>query len=163
RMGSRYRVLLDGRQADDIATTINALDQTGPIGKLLNIQLLPEFHDLLADGRLESDIDDANSDAGDGFAFDFARLLINPKGFGYTGTVTGATICADSGRPLEGVLVAAGNVRQAVAGEDGRFVLEDVPAGLVVTTASKPGYECDENASTLEAGNTLEMILFLKP
>lgn len=163
RMGSRYRVLLDGRQAGDIATTINALDQTGPIGKLLNIQLLPEFHDLLADGRLEIDIDDPDSDAGDGFAFDFARLLINPKGFRYTGTVTGTTIDGDTGKPLEGVLVSAGNVRQAVTGEDGRFVLEDVPAGLVVTTASKPGYEGDENASDLEAGKTLEMILFLKP
>lgn len=162
-MGSHYRVLLDGREADDITATINALNQTGPIGKLLNIQLLPEFHDLIADGRLEIDIDDPHNDAGDGFAFDFARLLINPKGFRYTGSVRGLTYDASTGKPLAGVLVSAGNVRQAVSGEDGSFVLEDVPAGLVVTTASKPGYEGDQNASDLKNGESLTLLLTLTP
>lgn len=163
RMGSRYRVLLDRREAGDIAATLNALDQTGPIGKLLTIQLLPEYLDLVSDGELVVDVDDPANDAGDGFAFDFARLLVNPKGWRYTGSVRGIAVDTGSGRPLAGVLVSAANVRQAVTDAEGRFVLEQVPAGLVVTSGSKPGYNGDSEAADLIAGETVDLVLELSP
>lgn len=163
RMGSRYRVLLDGREAGDIAATLNALDQTGPIGKLLTIQLLPEYLDLVADGELVVDVDDPANDAGDGFAFDFARLLVNPRGWRYTGVVRGIAVDTGNGRPLAGVLVSAANVRQAVTDAEGRFLLEDVPAGLVVTSGSKPAYNGDSEAADLVAGETVDLVLELSP
>lgn len=163
RMGSRYRVWINGREAPDLAATVNALEQTGPIGKLLTVRLLPEYHDAVASGRLEILIDDPATDAGDGFAFDFARLLINPRGFRHTGTVRGIARDEETGEPLAGVLVAAGNVREALTDPRGRFELTDVPAGLVVTSGSKPGYRSDSEVADLESGDVLEVSLALAP
>ncbi|MBP6626201.1 MAG: OmpA family protein [Arenimonas sp.] len=162
-MGSRFRAWLDGREATDLPVVLNALDQTGPIGKLLTLQLLPEYLDLLRDGRLEIRIDDPDNDAGDGFAFDFARLLINPKGYRYTGTVRGIAVDTEAGRPLAGVLVSAGNVRQVLTDAQGQFTLEQVPAGLVVTTGSKPDYSSDSEAADLEDGQVVDLVLELAP
>ncbi|MCX7034197.1 MAG: OmpA family protein [Arenimonas sp.] len=162
-MGSRYRAWLDGRETTDLPVVLNSLDQTGPIGKLLTIQLLPEYLDLLADGKLEIRIDDPDNDAGDGFAFDFARLLVNPKGYRYAGTVRGTAVAAGSGEPLAGVLVSAANVRQALTDAQGKFELTQVPAGLVVTSGSKPGYTGDSEASDLEDAQTVDLVLELAP
>lgn len=162
KMGNRFSVKLDDRDAPDIAATINQLNQTGPIGKLLTVQLLPEYLPLLADGRLSVFVDDASTNVGDGFAFDFARLLINPKGWKYTGTIRGVARETGTGKALEGVLVSAGNVRQGVTGKDGRFELLEVPAGLVVTTGSHPDYVADSERSDLLAGKTVEIELELQ-
>lgn len=162
-MGSRYRAWLDGRETTDLPIVLNSLDQTGPVGKLLTIQLLPEYLELLADGKLEIRIDDPDNDAGDGFAFDFARLLVNPKGYRYTGTVRGVAQAAGTGEPLGGVLVSAANVRQALTDAEGKFELTQVPAGLVVTSGSKPGYTGDSEASDLEDAQTVELVLELAP
>ena len=162
-MGSRFRAWLDGRETTDLPVVLNSLDQTGPIGKLLTIQLLPEYLDLLADGKLEIRIDDPDNDAGDGFAFDFARLLVNPKGYRYSGTVRGTAVAAGSGEPLSGVLVSAANVRQALTDAQGKFELTQVPAGMVVTSGSKPGYTGDSEASDLEDAQTVEVVLELAP
>lgn len=86
---SRYRLRVNGRDLPAVADTLNDLDQTGPIGKLLTIQLLPEQLTLLSGGKVEIDIDDPDNNAGDGFAFDFARLLVNPKPWKNPGTVRG--------------------------------------------------------------------------
>lgn len=163
RMGSRYQTWINGREAPDIAATLNALDQTGPIGKLVNIRLLPEYHEAIASGRLEVRIDDPTTDAGDGFAFDFARLLINPRGYRYVGEVRGIARDKSTGDPLPGVLVSAANVKEALTGADGRFVLAGVPAGLVVTSGSKPDYEDASDVSDLEDGQTLDLTLELAP
>ena len=72
----------------------------GPIGKLLTLQLLPEYVDTVRDGRVEIRIDDPDNNAGDGYAFDFVRLLVNPKGYAYTGTVRGIAVDTAAGRPL---------------------------------------------------------------
>ncbi|WP_146908904.1 OmpA family protein [Arenimonas daejeonensis] len=163
RMGSRYRAWIDGRELSDVAVVLNALDQTGPIGKLITLQLLPEYIDTIADGRVEIRIDDPDNNAGDGYAFDFARLLVNPKGYRYTGTVRGIAVDTKAGRPLAGVLVSAGNVVQGLTDDKGGFLLEKVPAGLVVTTGSKPDYSSDSEAADLVAGETVDLVLELTP
>lgn len=162
-MGSRFRVWLDGVEATDLAVPLNALDQTGPRGKLLTMQLLPEFLDLARDGRLEVRVDDPDHDVGDGFAFDFARLLVNPRAWRHVGTLSGIARDASTGQPLAGVLVSAANVRQAVTDASGRFRLEQVPAGLVVTTGSKAGFAADSETTDLVSGESAEFVLDLAP
>ena len=162
-MKSRYRAWIDGRELSDVAVVLNALDQTGPIGKLLTLQLLPEYIDTVADGRIEIRIDDPDNNAGDGYAFDFVRLLVNPKGYRYTGTVRGIAVDTKAGRPLAGVLVSAGNVVQGLSDDKGGFLLEKVPAGLVVTTGSKPDYSSDSEAADLVSGETVDVVLELTP
>lgn len=162
-MKSRYRAWIDGRELGDVAVVLNALDQTGPIGKLLTLQLLPEYVDTVRDGRVEIRIDDPDNNAGDGYAFDFVRLLVNPKGYKYTGTVRGIAVDTKAGRPLAGVLVSAGNVVQGLSDDKGGFLLENVPAGLVVTTGSKPDYSSDSEAADLVSGETVDVVLELTP
>lgn len=161
-MKTRFSVTLDGQPAPDIETTINKLNQTGPIGKLITIKLLPEYLGLLADGKLVVLIDDPTTNVGDGFAIDFARLLINPKGFTYSGTIRGIVVDKETEKPLEGALASAGNVRQATTGDDGKFELKDVPAGLVVVTGSHPDYVTGSEQNDLEAGAELDITIRLE-
>jgi OOP family OmpA-OmpF porin len=161
-MKTHFTVKLDDRSAPDIETTINKLNQTGPIGKLVTIKLLPEYLDLLRDGELEVFIDDPSSQVGDGFAFDFARLLINPKGFTYSGAIRGVVVDKESEQPIDGALVSAANVQKATTGKDGKFELKEVPAGLVVTTGSHPDYLTGSEQKDLEAGQTVEITLRLE-
>ena len=155
---NRFKVSLDGQNAPDLAATINRLQQTGPIGKLLTVQLLPEYLKLLADGKLAVLADDPDTNAGDGFAFDFVRLLINPKPWKYAGTVRGIAVEAGTGTPLPGVLVSAANVKQMQTNAEGKFELSGVPAGLVVTSASHPDYLGDSEQADLEAGQTVDIL-----
>lgn len=161
-MKTRFAVTLDGQPAPDVELTVNKLNQTGPIGKLVTIRLLPEYLGLLADGRLVIAVDDATTNVGDGFAFDFVRLLVNPKGFVYTGTVRGIVVDAATGAPIAGALVSAANVRQATTPESGRFELQEVPAGLVVVTGSHPAYVTGSEQSDLVASDAIEVELRLE-
>lgn len=160
--GNRFEVRLDGREAPDLAESINALRQTGPIGKLLTLQLLPEYNELLQDGELVVSIDDPHTNIGDGFSIDFARLLINPKQWQYVGTVSGVAQDKKTRKPLAGVLVTAGNVQRVETGADGRFELKGVPAGMVVTTGTHPEYIGDSQARDLEHGQSINVTLELE-
>lgn len=161
--GTRYQARINGVEVPLLATTLNALDQTGPIGKLITVQLLPEHLPLLREGKLEVAIDDPVNDVADGFAFDFARLLVNPKPWRYAGTLHGVAVDKATGEPLAGVLVSAGNTRQATTAADGRFVLDAVPAGLAVVSGSHPEYLADTEAADLVAGERVDVRLELEP
>ena len=161
--GTRYQARINGVEVPLLATTLNALDQTGPIGKLITVQLLPEQLALLREGKLEVAIDDPANDVADGFAFDFARLLVNPKPWRYAGTIHGIAVDKATGEPLSGVLVSAGNTRQATTSTDGSFVLEGVPAGLAVVSGSHPDYQPDTEAADLVSGERIEVRLELEP
>jgi OOP family OmpA-OmpF porin len=159
---THFLVTLDGRSAPDIETTINKLSQSGPIGKLITIKLLPEYLDLLSDGKLEIMVDDPTTVAADGFAFDFARLLINPKGFTYSGEIRGVVLDKETEKPIDGALVSAANVQKATTGADGKFSLKEVPAGLVVTTGSHPDYITGSEQADLLAGKVVDIELRLE-
>lgn len=145
-----------------MASVVNRLDQTGPIGTLVTIQMLPEYLPLLEDGRLEIVIDDPVMDVAEGFTLDFVRLLVNPKPWRYSGTIIGLATLAGSDTPLAGVLVSAANVSQVTTGQDGRFTLSNVPAGLAVVAGSHPDYLLDSESADL-AGDTVDVRLELAP
>jgi len=138
--GSRFRASWDDQDAPFLADALNPLDQNGPIGKLLTARVPAELVPALADGRLKLRIDDPDTGAGDGYAIDFVRLLINPKVLEHVGTVAGEVTDAASGAPLAGVELSATGVALATTDDAGRFALADVPAGLAVVTARAPGY-----------------------
>lgn len=150
--GSYFRVTLDGERMPAIEQVLNALEQTGPIGKLVSIPLLPAYQRLLADNRLELLIDDPTSGAGDGYAIDFVRVLFDPREFPYSAGVRGHVTRADNGKPLAGVLVSMA-LGQARTDADGRYRLTGVPAGLAVVRAQKDGFEPAASSADLEAGD----------
>ena len=63
-----YFVTINGVDAPYIATIINSLSQTGPIGKIINITLPEEHLYLLESDSLSILFDDTITGAGDGYA-----------------------------------------------------------------------------------------------
>ncbi len=104
-------------------------------------------------------IDEING-AGDGFALDFARLLVNRKfESSCKGDVSGMVIDKDSGTPIAKAKVWSNNHAAVATNAEGRFELKNLPTGFEILNASAPGYadgsgmadigEGDENAEVL--------------
>lgn len=79
-----------------------------------------------------------------------------------TGTITGIVVERDTGVPLPGVAVRAGDVT-ATTGDDGTFILEEVEAGAISVAASKSLYVPASSDVMLEAMNSVEARLALEP
>ena len=137
---SKFQVSLNGKRAGFIEEAINSLNQTGPIGKLLTLQVPDEFIPDIASEDFEIFIDDPTSGQGDGFAIDFVRILINPTSFTYTGIVIGKVIDATTKQPLANALVSAGGIVSAKTDASGNYTLNGVPAGMASLTASASSY-----------------------
>src|SRR5487761_247469 len=67
-MHSHFQVSLNGTRIPSFEYAINSLDQSGPIGKLLTLRLLPEYWPLLISGTANLLIDDPASHVPDGYA-----------------------------------------------------------------------------------------------
>lgn len=152
-MHSHFQVSLNGTRIPSFEYAINSLDQSGPIGKLLSLRLLPEYWPLLKSGTANLLIDDPTTHVPDGYAIDFVRVLVNPHKFKYEVSLTTTVTDADTHKPIAGAMVSAG-LTSAAADNQGKCELKQLPAGLVVATASAPGY--DENAVPVDlpAGQT---------
>lgn len=161
--GNRFQVSLDGEPAPYLAEAFNTLRQRGPIGKLITLQILPEHLHLLNDGQLELLIDDPHTNAGDGFAIDFVRLLINPGAASASAQISGTVVDRKTREPIPGALVSAASVVEDVADEAGAFLLEGVPAGLAVVTASHPDYQSESLTEDLVAGDEATLAFRLVP
>ncbi|MHB8540919.1 MAG: OmpA family protein [Candidatus Acidiferrales bacterium] len=142
-MHSHFQVSLNGTRIPGFEYAINALDQSGPIGKLLTLKLLPEYWPLLKSGIVKLLIDDPTTHVPDGYAVDFVRILVNPHKFKYQVSLAARVTDADKHTPIAGASVSAG-LQSAATDKTGKCELKGIPAGLVVATANAPGY--DENS-----------------
>ena len=140
---SHFQVSLNGTRIPSFEYAINALQQTGPIGKLVTLRLLPEYWPLLKSGEVKLLIDDPTTHVRDGYAVDFVRILVNPHKFKYQVSLTATVTDADTHKPIAGATVNAA-LESAATDRQGKCKLKGLPAGLVVATASAPGY--DENS-----------------
>ncbi len=153
--GANYFVTINGVQAPYIARQINTLVQTGPIGKLINISIPQSQLPLISSDSLAILFDDLTTGAGDGYAIDFVKLLINPSAFTYTGTITGVVTDTDAGLPVSGAVVSASGFVESTTDMDGNYTLEGVPSGLINITVSATGYEAHSGFSDLQDGQTV--------
>jgi OOP family OmpA-OmpF porin len=144
-MHSHFQVSLNGTRIPNFEYAINALDQSGPIGKLLTLRLLPEYWPLLKSGTVKLLIDDPTTHVPDGYAIDF--VLISPRNFKYQVSLAAKVTDADKHTPIAGANVTAA-LESATTDRLGKCELNGIPAGLVVATASAPGY--DENSVTVD-------------
>lgn len=140
---SYFQVSLDGTRIPTFEYVINSLDQSGPIGKLVSMRLLPEYWPLLKSGTVKLLIDDPTTHVQDGYAVDFVRILVNPHKFKYQVSLTATVTDADKHTPLPGATVSVG-LTSTATDQQGKCELKGIPAGLVVATANAPGY--DENS-----------------
>ncbi len=137
---SRFQVSLNGTRIPSFEEAVNALQQTGPIGKLVSLKLLPEYWPLLKSGKVTLLIDDPTTHAPDGYAIDFVRILVNPHNYKYVVTIAGSVVDADTHRPIPGATVTAA-LATSSADPKGQYQLKLVAAGLVVASASAAGYD----------------------
>ncbi len=142
-MHSHFQVSLNGTRIPTFEYAINALDQSGPIGKLLTLKLLPEYWPLLKSSTVKLLIDDPTTHVPDGYAVDFLRILVNPHKLKYEVSLSAHVVDADKRTPVADATVTAA-LESAATDRQGRCELRGLPAGLVVATASAPGY--DENS-----------------
>ncbi|MCD4819948.1 MAG: T9SS type A sorting domain-containing protein [Candidatus Cloacimonetes bacterium] len=136
---ANWNATIDGVSAPFLTSIINSLMQTGPIGKLITVQVPAGYIQYFADGSVQIKIDDTTTGAGDGYAIDFAKILINATGFSYTGTIQGTITDSDGGAPLENALITASSISDYTIGS-GFYQLTDVPAGQILIEVCKTDY-----------------------
>jgi OmpA-OmpF porin, OOP family len=157
-----FQATLNGERARFLEQAINAVGQTGPIGKLVTVEILPEYVRLLAGGRLAISID-ATTGVGDGFAIDFVELLINPRQLRHVGTVRGTVTDKVTRKPLAGAVVSAGGAASVTSDRSGRYSMSNVAAGLVVASGSMAGYQPGTSSADLVSGGQAVVDIRLEP
>jgi OOP family OmpA-OmpF porin len=159
-MHSHFQVSLNGTRIPNFEYAINALDQSGPIGKLLTLKLLPEYWPLLKSGTVKLLIDDPTTHVPDGYAVDFVRILVNPHTFKYQVSLTAKVADADKHTPISGATVTAA-LESKATDSAGKCAFSGLPAGLVIATANAPGYDENSAQVDLPAGKTGEAEILL--
>jgi len=160
--GSHFQVSLNGTRIPSFEYAINSLDQTGPIGKLVSLKLLPEYWPLLNSGEVKLLIDDPTTKQGDGYAVDFVRILVNPHKFKYQVSLLAAVVDADKRTPIPGATVTAG-LESASTDKNGKCQLSGLPAGLVIATGAAAGYDENSVPVDLPAGHAGNIEIQLHP
>ncbi|MBV8374978.1 MAG: OmpA family protein [Candidatus Eremiobacteraeota bacterium] len=148
---SHFQVTLNGTRLPNFEDAINQLDQTGPIGKLMTIELLPEYWPIVKSGAVNLLFDDPTTGKADGYAVNFARVLVNHQPWRYAVNISCTVVDAATQKPLSKADVEAADSK-AQTGANGNCSLSDVPAGLVSVNAAAIGYDGAVQLLDLPAG-----------
>ena len=76
---SKFHLYINGKHFVEAEKVLNAIDQTGPVGKLISIPLTEDFFPLFTNTNAITLLIDEATGATDGFAIDFVRMLVNRK------------------------------------------------------------------------------------
>ncbi len=156
---SQFQMMVNGRRLVEGEKLLNAVNQTGPVGKLITIELPEEFYADLQGSKLSILIDDKVNSAGDGFAFDFAKLIINRKPSGVCrGNVRGFVVEKDTDTPIAGAIVQSSEKSTVKTSADGSFSFVGLPAGLEILTATAVGYTEGVGAADVAEGDEGETV-----
>lgn len=150
-MGSHFQVTLGGKRFTEAEKVLNAIDQTGPVGKLVTIPVPEEFYaDLTGKPEVAIAIDETKGCA-DGFAIDFVRLLVNRKRENTCkGSIRGRVLAADGDAPIAKARVFLADKTSVETDADGNFTIAGVPTGFEVVTASASGFA--DGSATADVG-----------
>ncbi|NOX57604.1 MAG: carboxypeptidase regulatory-like domain-containing protein [Planctomycetes bacterium] len=157
RWGADYKITINGLRAQFMESRLNVLDQDGPVGQLISIDVPATFLAEIATGRLDLLIDDLTTGAGDGYAVDFVKLLVNPVGVSQTGSIVGSVVDSATGAAIEGATVSAGGSASDVSDANGAYVLNGVPAGLAIVEVENEGHTPLTQSITLVADDVVAL------
>lgn len=161
---SRFQIWVNGKRFAEGEKMLNAIDQTGPVGKLWTVPLPEEFYnDLVTKDVLTLKIDEVTG-AADGYAVDFIRLLVN-RNYENTckGDVTGRVLDKSTETPLQAKVWASDN-RNTTTDDNGYFTIRDIPTGYEIISASSPGYADGSAAADIGQGEgNPEVTIYLVP
>ena len=146
--GSSFTVTLNGKDAPFIAELLNHTDQTGPTAHIVSAIIPSGFFEEIKSGRLTVVIDETTG-VGDGYAVDFAKLLINYDEKVFTGSFSGTTEPGATVRLL-------GTSTTVTASSTGGFTFSAIP-GINAVRASKNGFaEGFDSGIVLSSGTEWE-------
>jgi len=161
---SKFQLFINGTRFAEGEKLVNAIDQTGPVGKLLSIPLPEEFYNsLVTKSSFSFKIDEITGSA-DGFAIDFIRLMVNRKlENACKGDIQGRVLEKDTDQPLAGAKVSLSNKRRVITKSNGEFVLREIPTGYEILSASLDGYADGLVAADIGQGEmNPEVIIYLE-
>ncbi len=158
---SKYTATINNTPCPFISDILNRLDQTGPVGKIVNIDVPKDFLHLFANDTISLLIDDKTTKAGDGFAIDFIKILVNPKPAAVKkGNLTGVVFDQD-GEIMSNATVKIGDYTTKT-NSDGQFLVKDLIAGIVfVEVSDGKGTKKTVNADVIQnETNEIEIYLY---
>ncbi|MEQ8175962.1 MAG: leucine-rich repeat protein [Syntrophomonadaceae bacterium] len=160
--GADYKVTVNGTRVPFIEEILNTIEQTGPVGQLITIKIPDNILSMCQSGDIKILIDDQTSGAGDGYAVDFVRLLINPANSQNLGIIQGR-VQNENGEPINGAIITAqGGITKAESDSNGNYALNDVYAGLVVLQIEADGYKGQTINLNLVANETKTVDIILE-
>jgi hypothetical protein len=160
--GASYIVTINNVRANFMESIINSLMQTGPIGKLISIEIPEDYLYLIERDSLSVVFDDFTTGAGDGYAIDFVKLLINPESMAQVGTINGTIYDQNTYQPIKGVRVVANGIVSDTTDINGNYSIEKVLAGVVNVQTFKEGYGSKTSITELTAGSSQAIIFYLQ-
>ncbi|HRH36385.1 MAG TPA: Ig-like domain-containing protein, partial [Catalimonadaceae bacterium] len=160
---ANYQVTLDSIRIPLYESVVNALIQTGPIGKIVKLPIPQNLLYLLADGQLKIRFDDYTTGAGDGFAIDFVKLVINPVNTSGTCVLKGkVTDFFFSGAPIPNVKVMANGLDSAMTDALGNYRISGVDPGIILIQTYKAGYGAEVASLVLAENDSVSKDFQLK-
>ena len=151
---SKFQLFFNGTRFAEGEKLLNAIDQTGPVGKLLSIPLPEEFYNALVTNNTLSFRIDESTGAADGFAIDFIRLLVNRKRENACkGDIKGRVIDKNTEMPIAEAKVWLADNNSTTTNGNGEFLLKDIPTGYEIISASTSGFEDGYAAADIGQGN----------
>lgn len=161
---SKFQLQINGKRFVEAEKLLNAIDQTGPVGKLISIPLTEDFYPLLLNNNSISLLIDESTGAGDGFAIDFIRLLVNRKRENSCkGTVRGKVLEKNTEAPVVNAKVFTAENTVATTNTNGEFEFRDIPTGFEVLGASATGYIDGFGTADIGQGDeNPEVIIYLE-
>lgn len=159
---SRFEATINGRSAPFISNALNALNQTGPIGKLITLKVPADFLDSLKGEKLVLEIDDKTTGARDGFAIDFIKILINPATVkaAQKGTIKGVVVNAETGNPVPNATLTLSDGTVVKSDAQGKYSFSAI-AGLAIITVKAAGLPEKAFSVDVISGETTEQNLDL--
>ncbi len=137
---SKFTVTINGIRFVEAERLLNAVDQGGPVGKLVTLPLPDDILRSIEGGKLSLMIDEALG-AADGWAIDFAKLIINRKlTTNCIGTIQGFVKDKETLEIIAGATVTRIDNTTYKSDAEGSFWIKNVPTGLEVVRATAPGY-----------------------
>jgi len=160
---SQFRVTLNGKRFVEAEKIFAAIEQTGPVGKLISIPVPEEFWPDLRGNALIVRIDETKG-IGDGFAIDFMRLLINRKRENSCrGDLQGRVLDKETSEPVKNATVFLADQSSVKTDEEGKFLFTRIPTGYELVSASAKGYiDGGTGADIGEGSENPEVIIYLE-
>jgi outer membrane protein OmpA-like peptidoglycan-associated protein len=154
---SKFQLTLNGKRFVEGEKVLNAIDQTGPVGKLIAIPLTEEFYPILSTSNNITLLIDESTGAADGFAIDFIRLLVNRKRENSCrGNVKGRVLEKGTDKVIAGAKVFTSENVAITSNSKGEFELKNIPTGFEVLHASASGYSDGTTTTDIGQGNENE-------